>query len=239
MVWPLAALGSGNEAWNTWGVGQRLLDLAVHVLSASNVGATLVWCRRASGDPSPALDFAKAEGVQKLSLHDDLAFPLVRNIAAQNDRAIVVDAVGQVTAIGVTLVAPVEVTVTTDGGMRHNSAVKASTVDDQSVFIVASADGPVSVFFGGRKVASFTRAEWMTSCRGCGGHGWAEVAPADGTSELELQEGPWMVQCERCQGQGEHWSSGPIIRGASRRRPIRGRSGPQRALPRLFPIAGS
>lgn len=201
MKWPLDELNISD-------IGQRILDLAVHVLSASNVGATIFWSQRDDWRTSPALDQTKAVEVFPQPLDDQRVFAGIRNVAAQNDRAIVVDPAGSVRSIGVTLKYPtVSDDTETDGGMRHNSAMKASVEDTESIVVVCSEDGPVSVFFQGQKIASFAEARWREACGSCGGSGQIEQVTYDPAGEAQVEK----VSCPNCGGGGWIWMEQSIL----------------------------
>jgi hypothetical protein len=225
MVWPIADFGDRATA-------QRLLDLAVHVLSPSNTGATLAWCPDGQVD-STALDLTGSHGLAPVPLQSHDAYALIRSLASQNDRALVFGGRGELVRVGVSLrwdeaancIPPTQ-------GTRHTSALRASSTDPTLVLVVISEDGPVRVFIDGHNVASFSGAEFARVCEVCAGAGeivavsehplpdWPAVeVSAAGTSSGD--EATTTSACSACSASGRVWSTGPILRGRSRNlRPV-------------------
>lgn len=202
MAWPLAQLGNGR-------VAQAVLDLAVHVLSPAGIGATFVWVL--SGEPykRAIFDEASARRVEPLATGERQHFPLIRSLAAQNDRAIVLDHSGAVVATGVGLKwSPPSEGIQAEGGTRHNSAAKSSHSDPGVAIVVVSADGPVSVFFRGRRIASFVIGARVYDCDACQGTGKVqavETAVVAGRGRHSDAQA-----CRECDGTGNIWVEGPI-----------------------------
>jgi hypothetical protein len=202
MAWPLAQLGNGR-------VAQAVLDLAVHVLSPAGIGATFVWVLSGQPYKRAIFDEASAGRVEPLATAERQHFPLIRSLAAQNDRAIVLDHSGAVVATGVGLKwsAPWE-GIQADGGTRHNSAAKSSHSDPEVTIVVVSADGPVSVFFRGRRIASFLIGARVYDCDACEGTG--KVQAVETAVEAGKGRHSNAEACRECDGTGNVWIEGPI-----------------------------
>lgn len=132
---------------------RSLLDLAVHVLSPHDVGATLVWmpdwerrgCTRSlpSGGSTPLL-----------GLDDRTLDAAVTNLLRQHDGATLVSPEGALWWVGAELAAvPGEGDAPVSGGMRHRSAARFSRLRPDTWVLVVSHDGPVSVYVEGREVS--------------------------------------------------------------------------------------
>jgi hypothetical protein len=129
-----------------------LLELALHWLSPGRVGATLVVpvSHGASG-----LDIDNGTAVPRLSVTNRHHYPALFAVLMQTDLATVVDADGIVHHVGVGLnsSAEADAAVGTTRGMRHRSAARYSYDHPESVAIVVSEDGPVTVFHRGRPLS--------------------------------------------------------------------------------------
>lgn len=129
-----------------------LLELALHWLSPGRVGATLVVpvSHGASG-----LDIDNGTAVPRLSVTTRHHYPALFAVLMQTDLATVVDAEGIVHHIGVGLnsSAEADAAVGTTRGMRHRSAARYTYDHPESVAIVVSEDGPVTVFHRGRPLS--------------------------------------------------------------------------------------
>jgi hypothetical protein len=129
-----------------------LLELALHWLSPGRVGATLVVpvSHGASG-----LDIDNGTAVPRLSVTNRHHYPALFAVLMQTDLATVLDAEGIVHHIGVGLnsSAEADAAVGTTRGMRHRSAARYSYDHPESVAIVVSEDGPVTVFHRGRPLS--------------------------------------------------------------------------------------
>lgn len=131
-----------------------LLDLGVHWLSAGRVGATVVW-HLAEG-PLSGVDRASVVPAPDLALTERAHRSSWLSLLNQLDRAVVVDRVGALAEVAVTLGASAEAsdTVPPLGGTRHTSARRFSFDHADAVILVVSEDGPVSVFTGGAEVGA-------------------------------------------------------------------------------------
>jgi hypothetical protein len=129
-----------------------LLELALHWLSPGRVGATLVVPVSHGGD---GLDIEHGTAAPPLSVTTRHHFPALLAALMQTDLATVVDAKGVVHHIGVGLnsSAEADAAVGTTRGMRHRSAARYTYDHPESVAIVVSEDGPVTVFHRGRPLS--------------------------------------------------------------------------------------
>lgn len=129
----------------------RLLDFAVHDLGARGTGALLVL--------HPTGDLAIAHE-QRLPIPPELhidrpqALAPLRHALAQADGATVFDHDGVLRQMGVRLVPSraAEAAVRPMGGTRHTSARRYSYDDPDSVLIVVSEDGPVTILQAGERI---------------------------------------------------------------------------------------
>lgn len=195
-------------------VGERLLDLAVHVLSPANVGATMVWLLDDQAVDSPCLNKSHATPVEPLDVSTTVAYPALRSLCSQNDRAVVVSTDGRLLSFGVELVAaPGTPALVTDGGTRHNSAANASNAEDRAVFYVVSSDGPVSVFYAGVKIATFVYGQWARECPTCEGSGRVVIKQEVDSSRTDssTRGDAASIECPNCDATGRRWFQGPIV----------------------------
>lgn len=129
----------------------RLLDFAVHDLGAIGIGALLLF--------HPTGDLAIAHE-QRLPIPPELridrpqALAPLRHALAQADGATVFDHTGVLRQMGVRLVPTpaAEAAVRPMGGTRHTSARRYSYDDPESVVIVVSEDGPVTILRAGERI---------------------------------------------------------------------------------------
>lgn len=129
-----------------------LLKLALHWLSPGRVGATLVVHRDGAAD---GLDLDHSIAVPGLSVTARHHYPALFAALMQTDLATVVDPDGSVRRVGVGLRASVaaEAAVDDPRGMRHRSAARYSFDHPESIAVVVSEDGPVTVFHRGRALS--------------------------------------------------------------------------------------
>jgi DNA integrity scanning protein DisA with diadenylate cyclase activity len=126
-----------------------MLELALHWLSPGRVGATLVL-------PGPhgesGLDVEHGIASPPLSMTTRHHYPALFAALMQTDLAAVVDATGTVHHLGVGLnsSAEADAAVGTTRGMRHRSAARYTYDHPDSLALVVSEDGPVTVFHRGR-----------------------------------------------------------------------------------------
>jgi len=129
-----------------------LLELALHWLSPGRVGATLVVPVSHGGS---GLDIENGIAVPPLSVKIRHHYPALFASLMQTDLATIVDAAGTVHHIGVGLnsSAEADAAVGTTRGMRHRSAARYTYDHPESVAVVVSEDGPVTVFHRGRPLS--------------------------------------------------------------------------------------
>ena len=129
-----------------------MLELALHWLSPGRVGATLVL-------PGPhgasGLDIDNGIAIPPLSITTRHHYPALFAALMQTDLAATVDPKGTVHHLGVGLnsSAEADAAVGTTRGMRHRSAARYTYDHPESVAVVASEDGPVTVFQRGRPLS--------------------------------------------------------------------------------------
>jgi DNA integrity scanning protein DisA with diadenylate cyclase activity len=133
-------------------VALHALELAVHWLSPSRIGATIVLFE--DQIPWDSLDTATATRAPALSMVNRRHFPAVFAALQQHDLATLVDARGSICKIGVGLrfSADADASVQSDRGMRHRSAQRFTYDHPNTVAVVVSEDGPVTVFRAGLAV---------------------------------------------------------------------------------------
>jgi hypothetical protein len=129
-----------------------LLELALHWLSPGRVGATLVV---PVSHGTAGLDIEHATPVPRLSVVTRHHYPALFAALMQTDLAAIVDGAGIVHHIGVGLYSSPEADAAVDAGhgMRHRSAARYTFDHPESVAIVVSEDGPVTVFHRGKPLS--------------------------------------------------------------------------------------
>ena len=133
---------------------QGLLDLAVHWLSPSRIGATFLL----DLDPVPhddhGLDMSAALESPHLSVMQRHHYPPLFAVLGQTDLATLVAADGAIGALGVGLRSSVESesAVQMNQGMRHRSAARYTYDHHHTVAFVVSEDGPVTLFRRGTPI---------------------------------------------------------------------------------------
>lgn len=135
-----------------------LLQLAVHTLSAHQVGATLVllpdWDRTGC-----ARDLDAGGSTPLLPVADRSADGAIANLLRQHDGAALISPDGSLWWAGAELAGPPPTGASPvagsggDGGMRHRSAARFSKLRPDAVVVVVSGDGPVSLFVAGEDIA--------------------------------------------------------------------------------------
>lgn len=133
-------------------VAHGLLDLAVHWLSPSRVGATIVVHEQ--GFDWASMDVATKFHAPKLSITNRQHYPALFASLQQHDLATLVTADGSVEYLGVGLRASVEAerNVDSDRGMRHRSAQRFSYDHPSTTIAVVSDNGPVTIFRNGEAI---------------------------------------------------------------------------------------
>jgi len=139
-------------------LGARLagdvLELAIHWLAPSRVGATLVLSH---GEIEyMALDTSTAARTPALSLTNRRHFSALVAVLRQHDLAVVVDADGAIrkVAVGLRWSEEAEEAVDNHRGMRHRSAQRYSYDQPRATVVVVSEDGPVTVYRRGEIVVT-------------------------------------------------------------------------------------
>jgi len=127
-----------------------LLELALHWLSPSRVGATFVVPVDGVRD---GLDIERAVDAPELSVVHRHHYPALLAALTQTDLATLVDHRGAIHHLGVGLRWSLEAEAAVaieDKGMRHRSAARWTYDHPDALAVVVSEDGPVSVFRQGR-----------------------------------------------------------------------------------------
>lgn len=134
-----------------------VLELAIHWMSSAHMGATMVV--RPAGGAGARVDMATAVPAPGLTVTDRRHYAPLFAALQQQDLAVVVDRDGRVEHLGVGLLssAEAEAAVEVSRGMRHRSGQRFSYDEPDAVVVVVSEDGPVTVYRGGRAVASTAR----------------------------------------------------------------------------------
>ena len=130
---------------------EGILDLCVHWLSPSRIGATILLDLSPRYDDNHNLDFSASLISPRLSVATRHHYPALFAVLMQNDLATLVDPEGNVTHIGVGLnsSSEAEAAVILDEGMRHRSAARYTWDHHHTVAFVVSEGGPVTVFRSG------------------------------------------------------------------------------------------
>ena len=139
-------------------VAHGMLELALHWLSPSRIGATIVV--HEEGFQWASMDVATKFHAPKLSIKNRQHFPALFASLQQHDLATLVTADGSVEYLGVGLRSSAEAErhVDSDRGMRHRSAQRFSYDHPSTTIAVVSDNGPVTIFRRGRAV-SLTSAD--------------------------------------------------------------------------------
>ena len=137
----------------------HVLELAVHWLAPSRIGATIV-AHDGDGLDWTSLDTSTAARTPQLSVCDRRHFSALTTVLRQHDLAVIVDRHGSLrkVAVGLRWTQDAEDALTSDRGMRHRSAQRYSHDHPTATIVVVSEDGPVSVFRGGAVVVSSAAA---------------------------------------------------------------------------------
>lgn len=133
-----------------------ILELAIHWLAPSRIGATILV---GGGQLDPgSLDLSTAAHTPALSVSNRRHYAALAAVLRQHDLAVVVDADGVIrkVAVGLRWSSEAENAVDNDRGMRHRSAQRYSYDQAAAIVVVVSEDGPVTVYRHG-DVAVTTR----------------------------------------------------------------------------------
>jgi hypothetical protein len=134
---------------------RALLRFAVHELSARRIGATLIW--RPTDRPVPDHRHEPlVHHAPRLRVHNIGEEAALAHALAQTDGAAVFDAEAALVALGIRLAPSPEAERQVDAmhGMRHTSARRYSHDDPDSIVIVVSEAGPVTLMSAGRILTS-------------------------------------------------------------------------------------
>ncbi|HZI11584.1 MAG TPA: diadenylate cyclase [Myxococcus sp.] len=137
---------------------EKILDYAHHVLNPRRIGATLIWNLRESsieGGQPIGMDLSIMRAVDQYLLTEFLA---------QTDGATSIRFDGSIESSGIHLIYSDKSRsiIQEVGGTRHTSARRFSYDHPESIAVVVSSDGPVSVFSDGIKVASLVMHSWSS-----------------------------------------------------------------------------
>lgn len=173
-----------------------LLDLCVHTLSPSGVGATIVC--PLPGATLGDLDRTHVVEAPAFSVADPTVHGAVKSLLSQIDRAIVLGADGRLQHAGAGLIMRDETEdLANRGGTRHNSAQRYSAQQPEAVVLVVSSDGPVTVYFSGQVLVNDHEATWVMD--------WFEPCGSCNSEGLPRWQYRMGLQraCNECGGTGE------------------------------------
>lgn len=133
---------------------QGILDLCVHWLSPSRIGAIVLYDFDPRHDDAPSLDLDAAIDTPVLSVLVRHHYPALFASLGQTDLAMIVYPDGDVKNIGVGLRSSPEseLAVAQERGMRHRSAARYTWDHHHTIAFVVSEDGPVTVFRQGKPI---------------------------------------------------------------------------------------
>lgn len=139
---------------------EGILDLCVHWLSPSRIGATILYDFDPRHDDGPSLDLDAAIETPALSVITRHHYPALFASLMQTDLATLVGPDGSVRNLGVGLRSSPEseLAVAQERGMRHRSAARYTWDHHHTIAFVVSEDGPVTVFRQGTPVRICTGA---------------------------------------------------------------------------------
>ena len=159
-----------NARWHARSLSRRLagvpdevltglLDLSIHWLSPARIGTTLLLV---PGDgPQAGVALGAATPSPPLSILRRAHYSALFSSLMQTDLAAVVTLDGSIRQLGVALLASSEAErlVPPSDGMRHTSARRFTFDHPDTLAVVVSEDGPVTLFAGGAPVAVCAAAE--------------------------------------------------------------------------------
>jgi DNA integrity scanning protein DisA with diadenylate cyclase activity len=136
-------------------VVRRLLELCHHRISPGRIGATLLYLLTDHEHTGVGRDHGIRLAPLGISILDPSDEPIVLHQTRYRDGAILVSHDGQLLAVNVILrpARPDDHTVLTLKGTRHASAARHTADCPDVLAFVVSADGPVTVFSDGQRVA--------------------------------------------------------------------------------------
>ena len=150
----LARLDAVSPGLTIGGV-RPLLRFAIHKLGGRRIGATLIW-KPTEHDVSAHRHEPLVRNAPKLRLDRLGQEAALAHALAQTDGAAVFNHDATLVALGIRLVPSrtAEQTIGTFGGTRHTSALRYSHDEPDSVVVVVSDSGPVTLMHAGRAIAS-------------------------------------------------------------------------------------
>lgn len=135
---------------------EAILEFCVHSMSPAPAGATLVWALDESLVTQLSED--RARPVPPLALEDRTNHGPLRQMLSQTDGAALLAPSADLVAVGMYLRSSQEAYAAIGQdprhGTRHTSARRYSFDTDRALLFVVSHDGPVTVYFRGKPVAS-------------------------------------------------------------------------------------
>jgi hypothetical protein len=131
-----------------------VLDLCVHWLSPSRIGATVLLDIDPRHDDAPSLDLDASLPAPPLNVKVRHHYPALFAALMQTDLATLVGPDGSVTRLGVGLRSSMEseLAVRQDRGMRHRSAARYTWDHHHTLAVVVSEEGSVTVYRKGEPV---------------------------------------------------------------------------------------
>ena len=169
---------------------RELLNLAVHVLSPANCGATLIWWL---APPIAAVTGGKTLDLTPLKLClEPEHFPVIHNILSQHDGATFVEPSGELLSTGIHLQSTTraQAIIPQVRGTRHTSARRYSFDEPRVVVVTVSQDGPVTVFSDGAilgEVQAYSAEQDAANL--------AEMAPVKAP---DIESDSWEETCRSC-----------------------------------------
>ncbi len=145
-------------------VVRRLLELCHHRISPGSVGTTIIYLLTDAEQPAGRRrdDGVRVEAM-KVSVLDTAHEPLVLHQARYRDGAMLVGHGGQLLAVNVILLSEKasEDAVPAMKGTRHTSAARHTYDCPDVLAFVVSADGPVTVFSDGKRIADLRGSDQL------------------------------------------------------------------------------
>ena len=184
----------GSMPANLYGPLHSLLRMTYYILSSRNVGTTLVW--RVKGTGQLTLDGLSTTGFDlrdlNLSVNDESALSRIEHLLKYNDGAAIVSPLGTIEYLGAHLFYKEETAtkISEEGGTRHTSAKRFSFEHSEAVVFVVSQDGPVSIYSDGYKVT-----EMAFSLGGQVSASLKKMVPA---KSQDVDNHAWNIKCEHC-----------------------------------------
>ena len=162
---------------------RRLLEICHHRISPSKIGATLIYLLNDREEAGVGRDRGVRLDPVGLSVLREVDEPLLLHQVRYRDGAMVIGPNGQLLAVNVMLhpSRASEGAVPATGGTRHTSSARHTHDCPDVLAFVVSADGPVTVFSDGRRIADLKMGD-------------PQSPPFGATSRVELDDGA----CRHC-----------------------------------------